>query len=815
MIIKKIHIAGFGKLVDYEKSFNDGLNTIKEDNGFGKSTIAMFITAMLYGLEGTMQFKAPEKPRVKFAPWSGGAFGGYMEFTDGKKSYRVERSFGKRASEDTFLLIDLNTGAPSSDYSADLGKELFGIDDDGFERTVFLSERNIFGKNENPTIAAKLSNITYADGDIGGFDKAIALLDKERKDLQKRGGAGEIRDIKDEIYRTEADIADAERARDYAREAEESIARLGSDINAVKAQREALAKRQTEQNERARREALGATYNKMIDALADDEARLNSLSDFFGENLPTDGEISGVRESISEIKRCENEIAHIRDELEHVDDGLFTKDVPTEKDALALRSLGKSLMGYEHKAENISPRPRSPFVNTPTRERISELAKGARTGVRKSYLTIALIGLVLASAWLLALVIEGPLPTVLGICGTAIALVGISLTIWSMIPKVNKNEVCKYVAECVGKYPIESRLKTPFENLEALLRMLESHEADMRIYDHWYENRMRELENIEPIKNELRALISRFAEPKEDLVMQSAELFSEYTGSMARKTRKKEQLQKDLCQCENHLASLREYVHTFMSRYTTDNDLTVDEIANKAAEYRLLAASLEKRRNDAKIFASENKLDVCATSISKGDVEPRESLSLKAEALDGELIEKERQRAALASELRAQQEKYEHIDEYRERLSELNDKVLRAEEKLETVKKTMEMLERAKEQLCARYLDRVRQGFDKYTSQMDSAGVFTVDTSFSVTKNDFGKSRPQEAYSRGTRDLYSLAIRLAITDAIFENDLPPVILDDPFTAFDDTHLKKAQDAVKALAKDRQIIYLTCTEARRI
>ena len=31
MIIKKIHITGFGKLVDYERSFDDGLNTIKED----------------------------------------------------------------------------------------------------------------------------------------------------------------------------------------------------------------------------------------------------------------------------------------------------------------------------------------------------------------------------------------------------------------------------------------------------------------------------------------------------------------------------------------------------------------------------------------------------------------------------------------------------------------------------------------------------------------------------------------------------------------------------------------------------------------
>ena len=33
------------------------------------------------------------------------------------------------------------------------------IDADGFERTVFLSERNLSVKNENKTVSAKLSNL--------------------------------------------------------------------------------------------------------------------------------------------------------------------------------------------------------------------------------------------------------------------------------------------------------------------------------------------------------------------------------------------------------------------------------------------------------------------------------------------------------------------------------------------------------------------------------------------------------------------------------------------------------------------------------
>jgi DNA repair exonuclease SbcCD ATPase subunit len=809
MIIKKIHIAGFGKLVDYEKSFNDGLNTIKEDNGFGKSTIAMFITAMLYGLEGTMQFKAPEKPRVKFAPWSGGAFGGYMEFFDGKKSYRVERSFGKRASEDTFLLIDLNTGTPSSDYSADLGKELFGIDDDGFERTVFLSERNIFGKNENPTIAAKLSNITYADGDIGGFDKAIALLDKERKDLQKRGGAGEIRDIKDEIYRTEADIAAAEYAGKLVEEHERRLTAIAQQISDTKARIATVESEQKAQSLLMQKASLAENYKKMTDALLDDEAKARHTESYFGGRVPDAEELDGVRASLTEIARCEAEIKRLEAASKQSTDTTFTRAIPTQEDILGIRSLGKRLMGLQVKAENVAPKPTSPFIQLPERERISELARGKRGGIKKSCLLLIAIGLVLCAAWLLAFVIEGPLPTVLGIIGIATTALGAALTVKGLKTKQNDDGIREYVTECLGKYPINARCSTASENLGELLRMLESHEADMRIYNGYFDKLSEELSYTAEIEADLRELISRFAEPEEDLVEQSSKMVNSYSVC-ASERRNAADAAAECRAYEARLAELRLRVSEFMSRYPTDS---FDEICKLAGDYAFLTHSIEIRRAQADDFARSNGITtdgILQESSISGD-----NLANKALLLNDELIAKEREGAALASELRAQQEKYEHIDEYRERLSELNDKVLRAEEKLETVKKTMEMLERAKEQLCARYLDRVRQGFDKYTNQMDSAGVFTVDTSFTVTKNDFGKSRPQEAYSRGTRDLYSLAIRLAITDAIFENDLPPVILDDPFTAFDDTHLKKAQAAVKALAKDRQIIYLTCASSRAI
>ena len=88
-----------------------------------------------------------------------------------------------------------------------------------------------------------------------------------------------------------------------------------------------------------------------------------------------------------------------------------------------------------------------------------------------------------------------------------------------------------------------------------------------------------------------------------------------------------------------------------------------------------------------------------------------------------------------------------------------------------------------------------------------------MDTSFEIMKNEKGESHPHEAFSRGQRDLYSLAARLALVDALYENEKPFIILDDPFAYFDDQNLARAMKALKQISRQRQIIYLSCTKSR--
>ena len=53
MKLLECHVDNFGKLSNYDYRFSEGLTVIQEPNGFGKSTLAAFIKAMLYGFPRT------------------------------------------------------------------------------------------------------------------------------------------------------------------------------------------------------------------------------------------------------------------------------------------------------------------------------------------------------------------------------------------------------------------------------------------------------------------------------------------------------------------------------------------------------------------------------------------------------------------------------------------------------------------------------------------------------------------------------------------------------------------------------------------
>ena len=144
MKILSCYITGFGKFSNQSFTFSD-LTVIKEDNGWGKTTLAAFIRCMLFGMEAGRGKAVETNDRVHYAPWQGGTYGGTLTFTCGGRQYRVERVFGKTPIQDVARVYDKNNMQcfDFGERAERLGEMLFGVDADSYSRSVYIPQGEI------------------------------------------------------------------------------------------------------------------------------------------------------------------------------------------------------------------------------------------------------------------------------------------------------------------------------------------------------------------------------------------------------------------------------------------------------------------------------------------------------------------------------------------------------------------------------------------------------------------------------------------------------------------------------------------------
>ena len=285
MKLNELYIENFGKLSDYRYTFSQGLNVLNEENGYGKTTLSAFIKAMLFGLEDTRRTKIEENDRKKYMPWQGGVCGGTLTYTVDDKKYRIERTFSQKAADDTFALYDCASGNEIA-FPKDkvLGEELFGINADGFERTIFLSERRLSVENDNKTISAKLSDLVGCDGDVGELDNAIDTLEERRKYYYKKGGAGKINDVRLLIGEVDDRISEVMAIQNALPDKEYKLGLINREIDVL----------EKKLNEFESKKILRANEKMYVEKRAARDSVKGELSEverFFKAKLPTAAEI--------------------------------------------------------------------------------------------------------------------------------------------------------------------------------------------------------------------------------------------------------------------------------------------------------------------------------------------------------------------------------------------------------------------------------------------------------------------------------------------------------------------------------------------
>ena len=716
MLIKEIYIENFGKLSGVKMSFGGGLNSLCRENGFGKTTLSVFIKVMLYGFDEGRSHSLLENERKRYTPWQGGAFGGYMIFSDGEREYRIERSFGAKPSDDKAMFYDNKTSSPLTFSERSFGEEIFGIDAQGFERTLFLSEKNLSGGGKNPTISAKLSDLSGVEGDIGDFDSAIKLLDDRRKFYRLKGGRGAIQDTEAEAIALQDKLAALDSERKNHKEYLLKIAELTEELEKIQAKKQMLLKKRSLGLSQRASSLYRSQYKDMETKLADTLKKEKLLLEFFSKKLPTFPELSEISAKIRELEQLKGAV--LADGGEAVKVPCPFAEVPTEAEIEKYREF--------HRPE----------------------AKAKRCGI---YLALAFLSLILGIA--LGALVAYPL---FAIC----ALSAIFLLAFIFIKKAA---------------PYNGGAEAGFYS--------EREEFIKRIYGAGGAAGL----TIEKMAAEL-------AEYKSSLA--AAEGYASVMERKATKARAK-------------IDFLLLEITAFLSCFPTVSADPIGEITEHLAEYEFTKRQRIQKEGELSEFATAHDLNSEETEAIVSISEVEEEIA----AADKQSLDLSRERMLLEGYAKDTARRLELCPEIEAKLGEVKDRLDKYRESYEVILKTQELLGRAKTNMTARYLGAAKAAFDNYVSKIGDAGEFFLDTDFSVSRRDMGLTRPSEAYSLGTRELYSLCVRLALNDALYEGKKPPVILDDPFSSFDDKRIKEALAVLGELARDRQIIYMTCSKSR--
>ena len=109
----------------------------------------------------------------------------------------------------------------------------------------------------------------------------------------------------------------------------------------------------------------------------------------------------------------------------------------------------------------------------------------------------------------------------------------------------------------------------------------------------------------------------------------------------------------------------------------------------------------------------------------------------------------------------------------------------------------------------------IEDGFKKYYGVIDAidATKYIIDAKGEITVEEKGRDRDKRFMSAGYRDLIGVSMRMALVDAMFKEEKPFVIFDDPFINMDENRTKGALKFLEEISKEYQVVYFTCHESR--
>ena len=840
MKLIRLHVENFGKLQNFDFSFQEGLNILLEENGWGKSTLAAFIKAMFYGMPASSKQSLDENERKKYMPWQGGAYGGSLEFSTASGKYRIERFFGAKESGDSFVLYDLATNCESNRYSPRVGEELFGIDADGFARTVYLSQHAVIAKGDNNSITAKLGDLLDDVDDIGSFDDAMAALEKRRKYYKMTGERGRIADIEREIANARAQIEQLSRAEEMMRQKESELAALGERAKEVSASIEEVRSNLQRAATLRERAALLTQKERMQKELSALEASARMLETHLKGKHPTPEEMAEKRrllESIRDSRARVNEIASIsvQPETYEILKPDFAGTLPTKEDFatmlsanLALQNIAQREVGLNVPAENAAARhfahatPPTEgeikgILDALTAEEVARSAKVEQKGSGKQIAGILCIILAVLSA------VAGFFIPVLFALAAVFAVAGICLLLQKKEPDEGSQEAAAELAakDLLVRYgfSVEGNLRDRLTELSLLSRQWREEMAvEQKRAKSLQALRAQKQQQLRELQEKFRAweiLLPPKNDYRDDIEALRRDV-ARISRSMAEAAQRERRRDAALAEQKRLQAELTPFLRHFDPDGTMKPSECLNRVQEWENEYRRVSRRIPELCEELSRFVAEKGLqaDTEQANLTLPDMD---LLNLRERSLQKELTELQSRQAELKSHIGRLATDAERLPEIEASVRALEEELGIARANNTTISNTAQFLEEAKAGLSTRYLADMQTSFSSLLAKMMDGDTpeSVMDTSFKVKLREGGKTQHPESLSQGWRDAVQFCVRLSLAEALYtEGEVPPIILDDPFVNLDERRLAAAKQLLVALSQKYQILYLVCHTERR-
>lgn len=686
MKLLKCYIENFGGLQNFKYEFYDRLNTIKENNGFGKTTFATFIKSMFYGLD--ISNKTEKSDRVKYKPWQGGNFGGYIEFELDNKKYRIERFFGAKSSDDSFKLYDLSTNLESYDFSENIGEEIFKINKEAYERSTYIPQGQI-QINMEDSLSAKLGNVLEKENDVQTSDEAIKKIDETMKIYKKTGSRGVLNQKKDKLNELKRNLENCkfdEENLNLRKEKMKEIKQKIKEKQELKIQKQELLAKKIENG---RKQAKLEVYNNILNKLNENKNEYYELSNVFKNYIPENLSI--------------NEMVYKSVELrENIDNAILQFPKVQEYD-IEIQKKENDLKNMKQQFEKFS----------------SEKNKK-----NKNSKIILCSGILLFLICLVLIIFS--INQIIGIgCGIS----GFVLLLFGIMKLNNK------------------KIDVEIQDIEKTIKNIEKDIQDLNVEKN-------------KIVQKIDDILRDFSKTSNDKIVLLSDLKIKVIQfiNVLKELDKNQKLKND---------------------YEKNND--INNLKNKEDLGNINEIELN---NDIKMISIElDKL-----------IDEKNQFKNQIEILENKIDENE----YLETDIRNLQEEINEI-----------------EKKYAILKQTKELLESAKENFASSYLKEMINGYNEILNMIDDKNLETnVDINLDVRIDVNGSKKDVKYFSTGYKDLIYICMRLSLINALFKEEKPFIILDDPFVNLDEEKTAKALNLLEKLSEKYQIIYFICNSSRK-